>query len=101
MGKTSGLMRMSEDDGQGIRLRSMLPLYTQRICSTSSPKEFEKTTEYDVKTVGLFQYWVEPNNSFVYGYGKRNYLVTAIEEEESYCCECTSLTGMESFAATL
>ncbi|XP_066323231.1 uncharacterized protein [Miscanthus floridulus] len=31
-----------------------------------------------------FQYWVEPNNSFVYGYGKRNYLVTTIEEEESY-----------------
>ncbi|CAD6203963.1 unnamed protein product [Miscanthus lutarioriparius] len=49
-------------------------------------KEFEKTTEYDVKPVGPFQYWVEPNNSFVYGYGKRNYLVTAIEEEESYCC---------------
>ena len=80
---------MSEDDGQGIHLRSMLPLYTQRICSTSSPKEFEKTTEYDVKTVGQFQYLVEPNNSFVYGYGKRNYLVIAIEEEESYCCECS------------
>jgi hypothetical protein len=51
-------------------------------------KEFEKTTEYDVKPVGQFQYWVEPNNSFVYGYGKRNYLVTTIEEEESYCREC-------------
>ncbi|CAD6204190.1 unnamed protein product [Miscanthus lutarioriparius] len=49
-------------------------------------KEFEKTVEYDVKPVGQFQYWVEPNNNFVYGYGKRNYLVTAIEEEESYCC---------------
>jgi hypothetical protein len=52
-------------------------------------KEFEKTAEYDVRPVGQFQYWVEPNNSFVYGYGKRNYLVTAIEEEESYCCECS------------
>ncbi|OQU81231.1 hypothetical protein SORBI_3006G031701, partial [Sorghum bicolor] len=33
-------------------------------------KEFEKTAEYDVKPVG-------------------NYLVTAIEEDESYCCECS------------
>ncbi|XP_021309075.1 protein FAR-RED IMPAIRED RESPONSE 1 [Sorghum bicolor] len=52
-------------------------------------KEFEKTAEYDVKPVGQFQYWLEPNNSFVFGYGKRNYLVTAIEEDESYCCECS------------
>ena len=42
-----------------------------------------------MKPVGQFQYWVEPNNNFVYGYGKRNYLVTTIEEEESYCCECS------------
>ena len=39
--------------------------------------------------VGQFQYWVEPNNSFVYGYAKRNYLVTAIEDEETYCYECS------------
>ncbi|XP_021321689.1 protein FAR-RED IMPAIRED RESPONSE 1-like [Sorghum bicolor] len=52
-------------------------------------KEFEKTAEYDVKPVGQFQYWLEPNNSFVFRYGKRNYLVTAIEEDESYCCECS------------
>jgi hypothetical protein len=52
-------------------------------------KEFEKTAEYDVKPEGQFQYWVEPNSKFVYGYGKRNYLVTAIKEEESYSCECS------------
>ena len=34
-------------------------------------KEFEKTIEYDVKPVGQFQYSVEPNNNFVYGYGKK------------------------------
>jgi len=34
-------------------------------------KEFEKTAEYDVKPVGQFQYWVEPNNNFVCGYGKK------------------------------
>jgi len=42
-----------------------------------------------VNPVGQFQYWVEPNNSFVYGYAKRNYLVTAIEDEETYCYECS------------
>jgi hypothetical protein len=52
-------------------------------------KEFEKTAEYDVKPEGQFQYWVEPNSKFVYGYGKRNYLVMSIKEEESYSCECS------------
>ncbi|CAN6234665.1 unnamed protein product [Urochloa humidicola] len=51
--------------------------------------EFEKTAEYDVKPAGGFQYWLVPNNIKVYGYGKRDYLVTAIEEEESYFCECS------------
>ncbi|KAG0537940.1 hypothetical protein BDA96_03G192000 [Sorghum bicolor] len=63
-------------------------IYTKNMFYRFS-KEFEKTTEYDVKPIGQFQYWVEPNNSFVYGYGKRNYLVTTIEEDESYCCECS------------
>ena len=30
-----------------------------------------------------------PNNKFIYGYGKRTYLVTAIEDEGSYYCECS------------
>lgn len=41
-----------------------------------------------MKPEGPLQYWLVPNNRFVYGYGKRSYLVTAIEEEESYYCEC-------------
>ncbi|RLM94160.1 hypothetical protein C2845_PM08G26960 [Panicum miliaceum] len=52
-------------------------------------KEFEKTAEYDVKPEGQFQYYLLPNNIFVYGYGKRNYLVTALEDEENYYCECS------------
>jgi hypothetical protein len=32
---------------------------------------------------------VEPSSKFVYGYGNRNYLVTAIKEEESYSYECS------------
>ncbi|XP_039822703.1 protein FAR1-RELATED SEQUENCE 5-like [Panicum virgatum] len=50
-------------------------------------KEFEKTAEYDVTPEGQFQYLLVPNNNFVYGYGKRTYLVTAVVEEESYYCD--------------
>ena len=88
MDKTSGLMRMREDDGRHPLEKHAYTVYTKNMFYKFS-KEFEKTAEYDVKPVGQFQYWVEPNNNFVYGYGKRNYLVTAIEEEESYCCECS------------
>ncbi|CAL5036043.1 unnamed protein product [Urochloa decumbens] len=45
--------------------------------------------EYDVKLAGEFQYLLVPNNTTVYGYGKREYLVTAIEGDNSYFCECS------------
>ncbi|XP_039778558.1 protein FAR-RED IMPAIRED RESPONSE 1-like [Panicum virgatum] len=66
--------------------RHAASVYTKNLFYKFS-KEFEKNAEYDVKPKGQFHYWLVPNNNFVYGYGKRNYLVTALEEEESYCCE--------------
>ncbi|RLN17279.1 hypothetical protein C2845_PM02G16670 [Panicum miliaceum] len=63
-------------------------VYTKNLFYRFS-KEFGKTAEYDVKPEGEFQYWLVPNNKFVYGYGKWTYLVTAIEDEGSYYCECS------------
>ena len=63
-------------------------MYTKNLFYRFS-KEFEKTAEYDVRPEGQFQYLLEPNNKFVYGYGKRTYIVTAVVEEESYYCECS------------
>ena len=63
-------------------------VYTKNLFYRFS-KEFEKTAEYDVKPEGQIQYYLVPNNKFVYSYGKRAYLVTAIEDEESYYCECS------------
>ena len=63
-------------------------VYTKNLFYIFS-KEFEKTAEYDVTPEGQFQYLLVPNNNFVYGYGKRTYLVTAVVEEESYYCECS------------
>jgi hypothetical protein len=63
-------------------------VYTKNLFYRFS-KEFEKTAEYDVKPEGQFQYWLLPNNIFVYGYSKRNYLVTALEDEENYYYECS------------
>jgi hypothetical protein len=63
-------------------------MYTKNLFYIFS-KEFEMTAEYDVKSEGQFQYWLVPNNKSVYGYGKRTYLVTAIEDEGSYYCECS------------
>ncbi|CAL5064925.1 unnamed protein product [Urochloa decumbens] len=51
--------------------------------------EFEKIAEYDVEPKGEFQYLLVPNNTKVYGYGKRSYLVTAIADESSFYCECS------------
>jgi hypothetical protein len=65
-------------------------VYTKNLFYRFS-KEFEKTTEYDVKPEGQFQCWLVPNNIFVYGYGKRTYLVTAVEDEESYLIEMDAL----------
>jgi hypothetical protein len=62
-------------------------VYTKNLFYRFS-KEFEKTAEYDVKSEGQFQYWLLLNNIFVYGYGKRNYLVIVFEDEENYYCEC-------------
>ena len=70
--------------------RHATSVYTKNLFYKFS-KEFEKTAEYNVKPKGQFQYWLVPNNNFVYGYGKRNYLVTALEEEESYYCECSKV----------
>ena len=63
-------------------------VYTKNLFYRFS-KEFEKTAEYDVKPEGQFQFWLVPNNNYVYGYSKRRYLVTAIEDEGSYYCECS------------
>ncbi|XP_022679997.1 protein FAR-RED IMPAIRED RESPONSE 1-like [Setaria italica] len=52
-------------------------------------KEFEKTAEYDVNPEGSLHYLLVPNNFRVYGYGKRSYLGTAIEEEENFYYECS------------
>ncbi|CAL4952044.1 unnamed protein product [Urochloa decumbens] len=51
--------------------------------------EFEKIAEYDVEPKGEFQYLLVPNNTKVYGYGKRSYLVTTIADESSFYCECS------------
>ncbi|KAG2546450.1 hypothetical protein PVAP13_9KG034281 [Panicum virgatum] len=63
-------------------------VYTKNLFYRFS-KEFEKTAEYDVTSEGQFQYLLVPNNKFVYGYGKRTYLVMAVVEEECYYCECS------------
>ena len=63
-------------------------VYTKNLFYRFS-KEFEKTAEYDVRSGSEFQYYLVPNNKFIYGYGKRTYLVTAIEDEGSYYCECS------------
>lgn len=65
-------------------------VYTKNLFYRFS-KEFEKTAEYDVKPDGKHQFWLVPNNNSVYGYGKRTYLVTAVEEHESYICECNKI----------
>ncbi|XP_062197292.1 protein FAR1-RELATED SEQUENCE 9-like [Phragmites australis] len=52
-------------------------------------KEFEKIEEYFVQHIGDYQFRHVPNDKFVDGYGTRSYDVTAIEEEESYYCECS------------
>ena len=63
-------------------------MYTKNLFYRFS-KEFEKTAEYDVRSGSEFQYYLVPNNKFVYGYRKRTYLVTALEDEGSYYCECS------------
>ncbi|KAG2570970.1 hypothetical protein PVAP13_7KG025629 [Panicum virgatum] len=62
-------------------------VYTKNLFYRFS-KEFEKTAEYDVKPKGQFQFWLVPNN-YVYGYGNRTYLVTALEDEGNYYSECS------------
>ncbi|RLN34073.1 hypothetical protein C2845_PM03G31000 [Panicum miliaceum] len=57
-------------------------VYTKNLFYRFS-KEFEKIAEYDVTPEGRSQYWLVPNNKFVYGYGKRKYLVTVVVEEEN------------------
>ena len=63
-------------------------MYTKNLFYRFS-KEFEKIAEYDVKPEGQFQFLLVPNNNYVYGYGKRTYLVIALEDEGSYYCECS------------
>jgi hypothetical protein len=57
-------------------------------------KEFEKTAEYDVRLEGQFQFWLVPNNKYVYGFGKRTYLLMVLEVEWNYYCESTNLIEM-------
>ncbi|CAL4981047.1 unnamed protein product [Urochloa decumbens] len=68
--------------------RHAASVYTKNLFYRFS-KEFEITAEYDVKPAGEFQYLLVPNNTTVYGYGKREYLVTSIEGDNSYFCECS------------
>ncbi|XP_062217841.1 protein FAR-RED ELONGATED HYPOCOTYL 3-like [Phragmites australis] len=64
-------------------------VYTKGIFYKFS-KEFEKTAEYDVQEHEVpYQYKLVPNDKFVKDYGTRSYIVTAIEEETSYYCECS------------
>ncbi|CAL5033868.1 unnamed protein product [Urochloa decumbens] len=63
-------------------------VYTKNLFYRFS-KEFEKTAEYDVKPAREFQYCLVPNNTKVYGYGKRDYIVTIIEGDDIYFCECS------------
>ncbi|XP_062232789.1 protein FAR1-RELATED SEQUENCE 5-like [Phragmites australis] len=63
-------------------------VYTKNIFYRFS-KEFEKIEEYFVQHIGDYQFRLVPNDKFVDGYGARSYDVTAIEEEESYYCECS------------
>ena len=63
-------------------------MYTKNLLYRFS-KEFEKTAKYDVKPEVQFQFLLVPNNNYVYEHGKRTYLVTALEEEGSYYCECS------------
>ncbi|CAL5078668.1 unnamed protein product [Urochloa decumbens] len=63
-------------------------VYTKNLFYRFS-NEFEKIAEYDVEPKGEFQYLLVPNNTKVYGYGKRSYLVTAIADESSFYCECS------------
>ncbi|XP_062191257.1 protein FAR1-RELATED SEQUENCE 5-like [Phragmites australis] len=64
-------------------------VYTKGIFYKFS-KEFEKTAEYDVQEHEVpYQYKLVPNDKFVEDYGTRSYIVTAIEEETSYYCECS------------
>ncbi|CAL5010875.1 unnamed protein product [Urochloa decumbens] len=68
--------------------RHAASVYTKNMFYKFS-KEFEKTAEYDVRPIGEFQYCLVPNDTKVYGYGKRDYIVTAIEGDDSYFCECS------------
>jgi hypothetical protein len=63
-------------------------LATPKNCSTSSPRSLKKIAEYDVKPESQLHYLLVPNNIRVYGYGKRSYVVTTIEDEEIFYCEC-------------
>ena len=67
-------------------------MYTKNLFYRFS-KEFEKTTEYDVKPKGQFQFWLVPNN-YVYGYGNMTYLVTALEDEGSITVNAANLIEM-------
>jgi hypothetical protein len=68
--------------------RHAAAIYTKGLFYRFS-KEFEKTAEYDVKQESDIIYKIVPNNVRVYGYGKREYIVTVIDEDESYYCECS------------
>jgi hypothetical protein len=68
--------------------RHAATVYTKKMFYKFS-KEFEKIAEYDVKPESQLHYLLVPNNVRVYGYGKRSYVVTSIEDEEIFYCECS------------
>jgi hypothetical protein len=52
-------------------------------------KEFKEIAEYEVKPESESDYLLVPNNVRLYGYGKRSYLVTTIEDKECFYFECS------------
>jgi hypothetical protein len=80
-------IKRGEDSLNSPLERHVAAIYTKGLFYRFS-EEFEKTVEYDVKQESDIIYRIVPNNVRVYGYGKREYIVTVIDEDESYYCEC-------------
>jgi hypothetical protein len=57
--------------------RHAATIYTKKLFYKFS-KEFKKHAEYDAKQESEIHYRLVPNNTRVYGYGRREYIVTAI-----------------------
>jgi hypothetical protein len=67
--------------------RHVATIYTKKQFYRFS-KEFEKHAEYDVNQESEVHFRLVPNNTHVYVYGRREYIVIEIVDEQSYYCEC-------------